>query len=232
MDLSPYVAELQDSLHTAAAVGDETTQRLAAALGGALESSTRLVLMHAMSDLAAEVNRQLSESSPSADPAARRVSVDVRLDGTRVTVGVTRSGSTAAGAETGTAAGAQPGAGADESSPSGGFFSGASTRSFAEAGGDLTRTTVRMFNELKAKAEQAAAEQGVSLNSFISRAVADSIKPDQHRRKGQGRDGWKEAGSKEAGSKEAGKDAGEGEDAGEGHDAPPTDGRYRGWVQG
>ena len=45
-----------------------------------------------------------------------------------------------------------------------------------EAGGELSRTTVRLFNDLKSQAEQAASEQGVSLNTYISRAVSDSVR--------------------------------------------------------
>ena len=46
----------------------------------------------------------------------------------------------------------------------------------ADAGGELSRTTVRLFDELKAQAERAAAEQGVSLNTYISRAISDSVR--------------------------------------------------------
>ncbi|MFN8198942.1 MAG: toxin-antitoxin system HicB family antitoxin [Nakamurella multipartita] len=35
---------------------------------------------------------------------------------------------------------------------------------------------MRLFNELKSQAERAAAEQGVSLNTYISRAVSDSVR--------------------------------------------------------
>lgn len=45
-----------------------------------------------------------------------------------------------------------------------------------DAGGELSRTTVRLFNELKSQAERAAADQGVSLNTYISRAVQDSVR--------------------------------------------------------
>ncbi len=173
MELSTYTAELRENLAAAASLGDESTQRAAAALAAALEPAARLALMHALSDLAAEVTRQLADGG---EP----VSVDVRIEGRDLTV-VTHRAATAAGAgasaaasstasswDTGTDASAEAGAGHE--------------RTFAEAGGDLTRTTVRMFNELKGRAEKAAAEQGVSLNSFISKAVAESIKTDLPRK--------------------------------------------------
>ena len=49
-------------------------------------------------------------------------------------------------------------------------------RAMQDAGGELSRTTVRLFNELKSQAERAASDQGVSLNTYISRAVSDSVR--------------------------------------------------------
>src|SRR5690606_28436394 len=42
-------------------------------------------------------------------------------------------------------------------------------------GGDITRMTLRLFEELKNKAEQAAAEQGVSLNTFVQQALQGAL---------------------------------------------------------
>src|SRR5699024_8938769 len=61
MDLTPYVTAIRDDLNTAAAAGDETTQRAAATLSAALEPAVRLAVMNAMSDLAAEVTAALPE---------------------------------------------------------------------------------------------------------------------------------------------------------------------------
>ncbi|GGP48528.1 toxin-antitoxin system HicB family antitoxin [Saccharothrix coeruleofusca] len=43
------------------------------------------------------------------------------------------------------------------------------------AGGDATRVTLRLLDELKAKAEQAAAAQGMSLNTFVAQAVQGAV---------------------------------------------------------
>jgi hypothetical protein len=43
------------------------------------------------------------------------------------------------------------------------------------AGGDMSRMTLRLFEQLKAKAEQAAAAQGVSLNTFVQQAVQGAL---------------------------------------------------------
>lgn len=46
--------------------------------------------------------------------------------------------------------------------------------------GDISRITLRMINELKSKAEEAAASQGMSLNSFISQAVHGTLSKKQY----------------------------------------------------
>jgi hypothetical protein len=53
MDLSTYVTQLREDLASAAAAGDEQTQRTGALLGAAIEPAARLALMNALADLAA-----------------------------------------------------------------------------------------------------------------------------------------------------------------------------------
>lgn len=72
-----------------------------------------------------------------------------------------------------------------------------------DATGDISRITLRMINELKSKAEAAAAAQGVSLNSFIQQAVGGAV---HSKHKHHGHKGWQ--GNTGSGS------------------------RVRGWVQG
>jgi hypothetical protein len=55
-------------------------------------------------------------------------------------------------------------------------------------GGDMSRMTLRLFEQLKAKAEQAAAAQGVSLNTFVQQAVQGAL----HRKGGFGKDWGRE----------------------------------------
>jgi HicB family len=54
-----------------------------------------------------------------------------------------------------------------------------------DEGGDMSRMTLRLFEQLKAKAEQAAAAQGVSLNTFVQHAVQSALHGDK--------EGWREA---------------------------------------
>ncbi len=191
MDLTSYIQNLRDDLITAASVGDEDARRAAALLASALEPATRLAIMNALSDLAAEVTGALEDTS-----------VELRLDGRDVRVSVTRhtpdysdanlSGSFGGSRltkndraqrtfeEEATASGA-----ADDGGPSADDL----RRAMQDAGGELSRTTVRLFNELKSQAERAASDQGVSLNTYISRAVSDSVRsavPNKGNHRGHG----------------------------------------------
>jgi hypothetical protein len=91
--------------------------------------------------------------------------VEVRLDGQDVQVVVTRT--------------------ADEEEPE---HAQEPPQQPFDPNGDISRITVRLFEELKGKAEQAAAAQGVSLNSFVQQAVQGALGRAQSR--GRGRGGW------------------------------------------
>ncbi|GAA1272072.1 toxin-antitoxin system HicB family antitoxin [Saccharothrix xinjiangensis] len=83
--------------------------------------------------------------------------------------------------------------------------------------GDATRITLRLLDELKAKAEQAAASQGMSLNTFVAQAVQGAVGG----RRG-GHKGWSSSGfSGSPGSPGSSRD----QQSGPGS-------RVRGWVQG
>ena len=154
MDLNPYIRNLREDLLAAAALGDEETRRAAALLGAAIEPAGRLAIMNALSDLAAEVTDALDHHV-----------VEVKLDGRDVRVTVSeKAGATAE----------------DDATADGRYAHHLQAdelrRAMQEAGGELSRTTVRLFNDLKSQAEQAASEQGVSLDTYISRAVSDSVR--------------------------------------------------------
>ncbi|HEY6425229.1 MAG TPA: toxin-antitoxin system HicB family antitoxin [Pseudonocardiaceae bacterium] len=149
MDLMPYVNRLREDLTAAASAGDEQTQRTAAVLGAALDSAARLAIMNALSDLAAEVTAALDD----------RV-VEVRLDGRDVRVAV--SSPSHAGPRTDSPPPFEPGAG-----PFG---------DIGDASGDIRRMTLRLIDQLKGQAERAAAEQGVSLNTWVSQAVQSALR--------------------------------------------------------
>ncbi|GAA1943483.1 toxin-antitoxin system HicB family antitoxin [Amycolatopsis minnesotensis] len=151
MDLTPYLTTLREDLTTTASAGDDQTRRAAAVLSAALEPAARLTLMNALADLAAEVTASLPGHV-----------VEVRLDGRDVRVVVTGTGSHDSGT-------GGPGGGQDEPERP------EPPRSMPIDGGDISRMTLRMVEQIKGQAEQAAAAQGVSLNTFISQAVQGAL---------------------------------------------------------
>lgn len=140
MDLTAYVTQLREDLSTAASAGDDETRKTAAALSTAIEPAARLMIMNALSDLAAEVTTQLDGQV-----------VELRLDGREVRVVV--SGSAAGSHDT---APPPPPPPADS--------------------GDISRITLRLLDEIKAQAEQAASAQGVSLNTWVAQAVQGALR--------------------------------------------------------
>jgi len=192
MDLTPYIERLRHDLLQAAALGDDSTQRTAATLAAAVEPSIRLALMTALSDLAAEITGTLDGTT-----------VEVKLDGAQVRVAIEHHGT-------------HDDEGDEVSSPHqepfdlaaklrrkglpegliGEAVGGDWASAMKDAGSELSRTTVRLFNDLKSQAESAASDQGVSLNTYISHAVADSVrgvKGNRHSnsgRRGRSVTGW------------------------------------------
>ncbi len=160
MDLSKYVNQLREDLASTAAAGDEQTQRTGALLGAAIEPAARLALMNALSDLAAEVTEALGD----------RV-VEVRLDGRDVRVAVNADPAT------------DPATDAPEPEAAGAPNAGFGPRGFAGFGGDagdISRVTLRLVEQIKNQAEQAAANQGMSLNSWVAQAVQGALAGHEH----------------------------------------------------
>src|SRR3712207_6527911 len=63
MDLSSYVTQVRDGVTQAAALADEHTRQVAEHLGGAIDASTRLALIRALSDAADTISAELAPSS-------------------------------------------------------------------------------------------------------------------------------------------------------------------------
>ena len=182
MFVTPTVAQLREDLAPAAAAGDEQTRRTAALLGSAIEPAARLAIMNALSEMAAEVTASLGDRS-----------VELRLDGRDVRVSVEGAGpgDHAAAPEPEPTTGPGPGFG-----PGGGGPFGADA-------GDISRVTLRIVEQIKSQAEQAAQSQGVSLNTWVAQAVQGALSGAAARHGGPG------------------------------GPAPDRDGRrLRGWVQG
>ena len=147
MDLDRYVSELQTHLAAAAGHGDAEARAVAEQLNAALDAAVRLTLLGALSDVAGEITRQIAPGS-----------VEVVLRGRDPHLVVTRP-------ETSVADTAGP------STPE--------VAAPAEPLDDTvsSRTTLRLPDRLKARVEQAAAEEGVSVNTWFVRAIAAALEP-------------------------------------------------------
>jgi hypothetical protein len=147
MDITPYVDSLRRDLVAAAEAGDEQTRAAAERLTLALGPATRLALMEAISQAAAEITTEM-----------RAGSVDVRLDGRDLDFVVD---SPAAPPDQPAAAPAPAAeAAADE----------------ADDDGAVARVTLRLPEGIKAKAEEFAARSGHSLNTWLVGVVRDATR--------------------------------------------------------
>ncbi|WP_282948162.1 histidine kinase [Cellulomonas endometrii] len=148
MDLTRYVDDLQHRLALAADAGGEDARQLAQRLTAPLDAAVRLVLLEALSTAAGEISAELAPGS-----------VDVRLRGGDPEFVVDAPSAPAAPAPTA----AEPLVTAPPSPPS------------DVDEGATTRTTLRLPDHLKAQVEVAAARDGLSVNSWLVRAVAAAL---------------------------------------------------------
>ncbi|TVL89151.1 hypothetical protein [Streptomyces sp. SAJ15] len=156
MDLTPYVENLRHELAVAAAAGGEEARELAERLTAPLESATRLTLLNALSSAMGEVTRELAPGS-----------VDVRLRGLDPEFVVTP------------APGQEPAA-ADEQPPGPPAGGRAAAPVDVEDGG-TARINFRLPANLKARIEEAAGQESLSVNAWLVRAAATALAPAEQR---------------------------------------------------
>ncbi|MER7055276.1 MULTISPECIES: hypothetical protein [unclassified Streptomyces] len=148
MDLTPYVDTLRRELAVAAEAGGEDARELAERLTAPLESATRLTMLNVLSAAMDEITRELAPGS-----------VDVRLRGLDPDFVVTpppTDGSTPA----------EPAAPVEPLSTP------------APADGDeggTARVNLRLPAHLKARAEDAATREGLSVNAWLVRTVSAAV---------------------------------------------------------
>ncbi|OEJ28619.1 histidine kinase [Streptomyces agglomeratus] len=148
MDLTPYVETLRRELAVAAEAGGDEARALAERLTAPLESATRLTMLNVLSAAAAEITRDLAPGS-----------VDVRLRGLEPDFVVTPP-------PTDGGAPAEPAAQAE------------AVKTPAPTDGDeggTARVNLRMPAHLKARAEEAASREGLSVNAWLVRAVSAAV---------------------------------------------------------
>lgn len=152
MDLTPYVAQLRQELAVAAEAGGEEARAVAERLTAPLESATRLTLLNVLSAAMDEITRDLAPGS-----------VDVRLRGLDPDFVVTPPPSGDAydgqGVDAVKAVPPVPPAPADADD------------------GTVARVNLRLPAYLKARVDEAAAGEGLSVNAWLVRAVGAALEP-------------------------------------------------------
>ncbi|MFJ7152810.1 toxin-antitoxin system HicB family antitoxin [Streptomyces sp. NPDC100445] len=149
MDLTPYVEALRRELAVAAEAGGTEARELAERLTAPLESATRLTMLHVLSAAMDEVTRDLAPGS-----------VDVRLRGLDPDFVVTPPPADAGAAVEAAAAPVEP--------------PRAQASGETDEGG-TARVNLRLPAQLKARAEEAANREGLSVNAWLVRAVSAAV---------------------------------------------------------
>ena len=151
MDLSPYLESVRSGVAQASALADEQTQHIAERLGTAMEASTRLALIEALSDAAGTISAELAPSS-----------VELRMVGSDPEFVISVQ-----------TAEAEPTLLLPESEPDGEATGESST---AEAEDEpVARVTLRLPQSVKMRVDEMASTDGISTNAWLIRAVMDAL---------------------------------------------------------
>ena len=155
MDLSVYVDQLQRQLAVAAESGGDEARAVAERLAAPLDSAIRVTLQDALAVAVEEITCELA-------PGA----VELRLRGRELEFVVTPpTAETAADDDDAADAGPLPPVEGDE--------------------GSMSRINLRLPDHLKARVEQAAGREGLSVNAWLVRAAAAALdRGDPDRRRG------------------------------------------------
>lgn len=151
MDLNGYVADLRHQLSIAAASGGDDARNLAERLTAPLDAAARLVLLDALSTAAGEITSELAPGS-----------VEVRLRGRDPEFVVTSPPTQIDN---------------DDVTPDVISVTPTSPPDIPDDG-TTARVTLRIPDQLKQRAEAAAARDGVSVNNWLVRAVAAALDAD------------------------------------------------------
>ncbi|MFF3376051.1 toxin-antitoxin system HicB family antitoxin [Streptomyces sp. NPDC002680] len=168
MDLTPYVDSLRRELAVAAEAGGDEARELAERLTAPLQSATRLTMLNVLSAAMDEITRELAPGS-----------VDVRLRGLDPDFVVTPPPSYDRAPE-------EPATPAEP------------LRAPADGDeGGIARVNLRLPAHLKARAEEAATREGLSVNAWLVRAVSAAVDggtrprtPEKSQTVGQSFTGW------------------------------------------
>lgn len=163
MDLTPYVGKLRQELAVAAEAGGGEARALAERLTAPLDSATRLTLLEALSAAADEITRDLAPGS-----------VEVRLRGSDPAFVVTPPPEP----EDADFERAGEGSIKDSLIRMGEVMTGVrppAESPDADEGGGTSRINFRPPQHLKARIEEAATREGLSVNAWLVRAAAAAL---------------------------------------------------------
>lgn len=157
MDLRPYVETIHRQLALAAEASGDDVRAAAERLSAAVDSTVRLALQDALVAAAEEITCELAPGS-----------VELRLRGREPEFVVRHAAGSAAG---------PPGAEPAEVRPAGDFeLPGPGPRAATEIDeGGTARVNLRLPDHLKARAEQAAANERLSLNAWLVKVVTAAV---------------------------------------------------------
>ena len=150
MDLTPYLTSVRAGVANAAALADQPTRDVAERLGTAIESTTRLALIQALSDAASAISVELAPSS-----------VELRMAGPDPEFAVTVHPSDST--PTYLVPDPEP---AEESAD------GPAADSDDEP---QARITLRLPQSVKLKVDELAAADGISTNAWLVAALTDAL---------------------------------------------------------
>jgi hypothetical protein len=155
MNLSSYVTRVRDGVSQAAALADDQTRQIADRLGGAIDASTRLALIEALSDAAGTISAELAPTS-----------VELRMVGQDpefvVSAQTTESEPTLLLPESGASESDEPTVDAEDE--------------------PVARISLRLPQSVKVKVDEIAAADGISTNAWLTRAVMDALSERQGHR--------------------------------------------------
>lgn len=152
MNISSYVTQVRDGVTQAAALADDHTRQVAERLGGAIDASTRLALISALSDAAGTISAELAPAS-----------VELRMVGQDpefvVSVPPVDSEPTLLVPEANSAE---------------------SASAVEDQGSDpddepIARISLRLPQSVKARVDEKAAAEQISTNAWLIRAVMDAL---------------------------------------------------------
>jgi hypothetical protein len=146
MELSPYIESVRAGVVNASSLADEQTQHVAQRLGTAIESSTRLALIRALSDAAGTISAELAPSSVELRMVGQDPEFVVSLETTEAEPTLLMPEPEAASEETAEA----------EDEP-------------------VARITLRLPQSVKARVDEVASSEGISTNAWLIRAVMDAL---------------------------------------------------------